>query len=73
MKFNEALQEKKFELNIGDKILTGRFKNREEEIEEFDVDDKGQPVVITNKKERKVFPFRIEKYMEKEEKEGDKT
>jgi len=66
MKFEKALQEKKFELEKGDIILTGKFKNKKVEIEDFDVDDNDQPIVKTNKGDRKIFSFRVNKLMPKD-------
>ena len=46
---------KKFtiELNVGDKIDLGRFKNVRSEIKDIKLDDHGQPVIITSKGEKK--------------------
>tara|TARA_R100000030_G_scaffold19986_1_gene14262 strand:- start:58 stop:288 length:231 start_codon:yes stop_codon:yes gene_type:complete len=45
------------DLQIGDTILTGRFKNKKVVVKEFGVDDKGQPTVNG----RPMLKFRIEK------------
>ena len=47
------------DLQIGDTILTGRFKNKKVVVKEFGVDDKGQPTVNG----RPILKFRIPKYM----------
>ena len=54
---------KKFpiELNVGDKIDLGRFKNVRSEIKDIKLDDHGQPVIITSKGEKKVLSFRLVK------------
>ena len=42
----KILDEKiKIDVNVGDTILTGRFKNKKIVVKEFGVDDKGQPTV----------------------------
>ena len=48
---------KKFtiELNVGDKIDLGRFKNVRSEIKDIKLDDHGQPVIITSKGEKKAL------------------
>lgn len=45
------------DLQIGDTILTGRFKNKKVVVKEFGVDDKGQPTVNG----RPMLKFRIKK------------
>ena len=45
------------DINIGDTILTGRFKNKRVTVKEFGTDDKGQPTING----RPILKFRIEK------------
>lgn len=45
------------DINIGDTILTGRFKNKRVVVKEFGVDSKGQPTING----RPILKFRIEK------------
>ena len=64
----------KLDLEIGDVILTGRFKNKRTIVKDISTDDKGQPTVNG----MKALSFRIEKLMPedqwsketKEEKKG---
>lgn len=49
------------DLEVGDVILTGRFKNKRTEVKEIGVDDLGQPTVNG----MKALNFRIEKLMPK--------
>ena len=64
----------KLDLEIGDVILTGRFKNKRTIVKDISTDDKGQP----NVNGMKALSFRIEKLMPedqwsketKEEKKG---
>ena len=50
------------DLEVGDVILTGRFKNKRTTVKKFGVDDLGQPTVNG----MKLLPFRIEKLMPRE-------
>jgi len=50
------------DLEVGDVILTGRFKNKRTVVKKFDTDDLGQPTVNG----MKLLPFRIEKLMPRE-------
>jgi len=65
MKFKQALKEKQNDIKIGDIILTGKFKNKKAEVKGFDKDKNNQPTVITNKGEKKLYKFRIQKLMPK--------
>ena len=51
------------DLEIGDIILTGRWRNKKEEVKKIGVDKIGQPTV----NDRQVLKFRIQKLMEKKE------
>lgn len=48
---------------VGDEILGGKFKNKRMTVTGFDVDDKNQPQVTTNKGKQNLFKFRIAKLM----------
>ncbi len=54
----------KLDLNIGDIILTGRFKNKAVEVKEFGTDEKGQPTING----RPILKFRIKKLMPEKKK-----
>ena len=60
------------DIQIGDTILTGKFKNKRVVVKEFGVDDKGQPTING----RPILNFRIAKLMppkeDKKAKEKDK-
>ena len=49
------------ELKVGDKIDLGRFKNVRSEIKDIKLDQHGQPVIVTNKGEKKALSFRLSK------------
>ena len=53
----------KIDLEIGDTILTGRFKNKPVEVKNIGSDDKGQPTING----RPALKFRIKKLMSKQE------
>lgn len=54
---------KKFtvDINVGDEIQVGRFRNVITKITGIEVDDRGQPIVITNKGKKNLFSCRIAK------------
>ena len=61
-KLNEGfnkIAELSLDIDIGDTILTGRFKNSPKVVKEFGTDDKGQPTING----RKALAFRIKKLM----------
>jgi hypothetical protein len=51
------------DLNVGDILRVGKFKNRRAEIKGFDKDENNQPVALTDKNDQKIFKPRIEKLM----------
>ena len=55
---SEALQ---LDLEVGDVVLTGRFKNKRTVVKKIGKDDLGQPIVNG----MKALSFRIEKLMPK--------
>ena len=61
------------ELNKGDTILGGKFKNVKMELKGTKTDDNNQPVLETSKGDIKAFKFRIEKLMPNKEEAEEKT
>lgn len=57
------------ELEVGDKILKGKFKNSPAEIKGFKKDKRGQPVLKTNKGDVQLFKPRIAKLDVNEDRE----
>lgn len=49
------------DLDVGDEIKTGKFRNVKTTVKGFKKDDKGQPVVKTGKGDRKAYSFRVSK------------
>lgn len=54
---------KKFvlEINVGDEIEVGKFRNVSTKIEDIEFDEYGQPVIITSKGPKKLFSCRLSK------------
>ncbi len=49
------------DMNVGDEVKVGKFKNRKAEIKGFTTDDHNQPVLKTTKGDQKLFKPRISK------------
>lgn len=68
--FEQKKNEKKSysppELNIGDEVRIGRWKNRKADITGFTKDENNQPVLKTTKGNLKLFKPRISKLLPKE-------
>ena len=54
---------KKFtvEINVGDEIYVGRFRNVTTKIKAIEFDDHGQPVLVTSKGKKNLFSCRLAK------------
>ena len=55
------------DLESGDELMVGKFKNRKATIKDFKKDDHGQPVAVTNKGDQKIFKGRVKKLMPTED------
>ena len=51
----------KIEINVGDTVEVGRFRNVIATIKDISVDGNGQPVIITSKGPKKLFSCRLSK------------
>ena len=51
----------KIEVNVGDTVEVGRFRNVIAKIKDISIDDNGQPVIITSKGPKKLFSCRLSK------------
>lgn len=51
----------KIEINVGDTVEVGRFRNVMAKIKDISVDEHGQPVIITSKGPKKLFSCRLSK------------
>lgn len=49
------------DLEVGDTLMVGKFKNRKAEITGFDKDEHDQPIAKTTKGPQKIFKPRIPK------------
>ncbi len=66
MRLSELTDPKKLELpdiEVGDEVLVGKFKNRKATVKGFKTDDNNQPVLKTDKGDQKLFKPRIKKLM----------
>lgn len=66
MNINEIIQESSKtyippEIDVGDEVRIGKFKNRKAEVTGFSTDDHNQPVLKTTKGDQKLFKPRISK------------
>jgi len=55
------------EIEVGDEVLLGKFKNRKAVVTGFDTDKNGQPELKTTKGKTKLFKPRISKLMDKDD------
>jgi len=53
-------------LEVGDELLVGKFKNKKATITGFKKDENNQPVAKTNKGDQKIFKGRVAKLMKKD-------
>ena len=51
----------KIEINVGDTVEVGRFRNVIAKIKDISIDDNRQPVIITSKGPKKLFSCRLSK------------
>ena len=51
----------KIEVNVGDTVEVGRFRNVIARIKDISIDENGQPVIITSKGPKKLFSCRLSK------------
>ena len=55
------MKEYKLNIKVGDKVEVGRFRNVIAKIKAIEIDKHGQPVIITNKGEKKLLSCRLVK------------
>lgn len=61
--FTEANSYQPPQIDVGDEVRVGKFKNRKAEVTGFKSDDNNQPVLKTTKGDQKLFKPRISKLM----------
>ena len=49
------------DIKVGDKVEVGRFRNVMATVKAIEIDEHGQPVIITSKGKKKLFSCRIMK------------
>jgi|TARA_B110000858_G_C17487692_1_gene330147 hypothetical protein len=55
------MREYKLNIKVGDLIEVGRFRNVQTKIKGIEIDEHGQPVILTSKGKKKLFSCRIAK------------
>ncbi len=55
------------DLEVGDVLMVGKFKNRKATIKGFTTDKNGQPVAKTDKGDQQIFKGRVKKLMKKDD------
>jgi hypothetical protein len=63
MKISAIIKTALQDLEIGDEILMGRFRNIPAVVKSFGKDKNNQPTVKTTKGEKPLYKFRIKKLM----------
>jgi hypothetical protein len=58
------------DIEVGDEVMVGKFKNRKATVKGFAKDDHNQPVLKTDKGDQKLFKPRIKKLSEEEDDES---
>ena len=56
-----AMKSYRIEIDVGDLVSVGRFRNVETPIKGIEIDEHGQPVIITTKGKKKLFSLRLTK------------
>ena len=55
------MKQYKLTINVGDTIEVGRFRNVATKIKNIELDENGQPVIITSKGAKKLLSCRLSK------------
>ena len=55
------MKEFKLSIKVGDKVEVGRFRNVTTAIKKIELDEHGQPVIITSKGPKKLLSLRLMK------------
>ena len=55
------MKEYKFYIKVGDLIEVGRFRNVRTKVQSIEIDQHGQPVLVTSKGKKKLFSCRLVK------------
>jgi len=68
--FTEAESYQPPEINVGDEVKVGKFKNRKADVTGFKTDKNNHPVLKTTKGDQQLFKPRISKLLPGAENEG---
>lgn len=49
------------DIKVGDKVEVGRFRNVQATVKSIEIDEHGQPVIVTSKGKKKLFSLRVMK------------
>ena len=55
------MKEYKLNIKVGDLIEVGRFRNVQTKVKSIEIDQHGQPVLVTSKGKKKLFSCRLVK------------
>ena len=67
---NKFYEDINIPLNKGDNVLFGKFKNKKAVVQDFKKDDKGQPILDTDKGDVQLLKIRIPKLVNGENNEN---
>ncbi len=57
----DKLKEYKLNIKVGDLVEVGRFRNVQTKIKSIEIDEHGQPVIVTSKGKKKLLSCRLVK------------
>ena len=61
MELDRTMKSYRIDVNVGDLVDVGRFRNVQAKIKSIEIDEHGQPVIITTKGKKKLFSLRLTK------------
>tara|TARA_B110000285_G_C14956066_1_gene529251 strand:- start:152 stop:526 length:375 start_codon:yes stop_codon:yes gene_type:complete len=61
LELDGTMKSYKIAVNVGDLVDVGRFRNVQAKIKGIEIDEHGQPVIITTKGKKKLFSLRLTK------------
>ena len=61
VELDRTMKSYRIDVNVGDLVDVGRFRNVQAKIKSIEIDEHGQPVIITAKGKKKLFSLRLTK------------
>ena len=61
VELDRTMKSYRIDVNVGDLVDVGRFRNVQAKIKGIEIDEHGQPVIITTKGKKKLFSLRLTK------------